>query len=43
MENKEITLEDLAGMIKRGFENMNKRFDRIDKILNRTTSKNHPN
>jgi len=30
MENKNITIEDLAGMIQKGFNGVDQRFDRVD-------------
>ncbi len=36
MENgniKNITIDELAAMVKNGFDNMDKRFDRIENIL----------
>lgn len=35
MENKDITIEDLAGMVKKGFDGVDKRFDRVDNNLER--------
>ena len=29
--NKEITIDDLAGMMKRGFDHIDERFDQVDK------------
>lgn len=29
-KNKKITIEDLAGMVKRGFDKVDVRFDRVD-------------
>jgi len=31
----EITIDDLAGMVKRGFDSMDKRFDAVDKRFDR--------
>ena len=30
MKNKNITIEDLAGMVKKGFDGADKRFDGVD-------------
>ena len=35
--NKNITLDDLAGMVKRGFDGVDKRFDRVDKRFDENT------
>ncbi|TSC75569.1 MAG: hypothetical protein G01um101430_411 [Parcubacteria group bacterium Gr01-1014_30] len=35
MANKKVTIEDLARMVKRGFDGVDKRFDRVDKKLER--------
>lgn len=32
MKNKKITIEDLAGMIQKGFEAVDARFDRTERI-----------
>jgi hypothetical protein len=33
MKKKTITIENLAGMVKRGFDGVDKRLDRIEKAL----------
>lgn len=33
MAKKNITIDDLAVMVKKGFDSMDKRFDNIEKIL----------
>ena len=35
MENKNITTEDLAGMVKKGFNGVDQRFDKVDNNLER--------
>lgn len=35
MVKKRITIEDLAGMVKKGFDGVDKRFDRIDQVLDK--------
>ena len=35
MENKETTIEDLAGMIKNGFDGVDERFDEIEQKLDK--------
>ncbi|MCK4454185.1 hypothetical protein KAU51_02465 [Candidatus Parcubacteria bacterium] len=35
MANENITIEDLAGMIKRGFDKVDERFDLVDNRLER--------
>ena len=32
---KQVTIEDLAGMVKRGFDEVNTRFDGVDKRLDK--------
>lgn len=39
-KNKNITLDDLAGMVKRGFDGVDKRFDKIEKTLKNLREKN---
>ena len=48
MENEKITIDDLAGMVKKGFDEtnkqMNERFDKVEARLDRieeTLLKNH--
>ena len=33
MAKKKITIEDLAGMVKRGFDDVDKRFERVEKEM----------
>jgi archaellum component FlaC len=35
MKNKKITIDDLARMVKKGFDGVDKRFDRIENRLER--------
>jgi hypothetical protein len=35
MKNKKITIADLAGMVKRGFDHVDKRFDSVDNRLDK--------
>ena len=35
MKKKEVTIEDLAGMVQRGFVQMDNRFDGVDKRLDK--------
>lgn len=40
---KEITLDDLAGMVKKGFDGVDKRFDQVDKRFDRLEQDNQKN
>jgi len=40
MRKKNITLDDLAGMVKRGFDGVDKRFDKIENSLKNFREKN---
>ena len=40
MKKKNITIGDLAGMVKRGFDGVAKRFDKIENLLKNFREKN---